>query len=225
MRIQKEIAVADDQSQRALVRQKNLSYRKKLEEQKKKEEEQRKEEQRKAKQLQIQKEQEKRLQSSCPENKVRTYACEEDNTRIVKYIRYEYDSEEQKCTEEVERKRVPCESSDYKASSASSRVQSSSPVQMVEQNRKSDLENRINSGYLAQRVRKQLRGDDHSETSSPQAKAYSQKRVPLQRDSDGKYDATAFGDQANFDEAQLPHAKPISNVQHKALDNDAAAKK
>lgn len=57
--------------------------------------EQKKKEQEEAEELRIKKimeEKHKReLANSCPHGKVRTYACNKDNTRVVKYFNYEYD--------------------------------------------------------------------------------------------------------------------------------------
>ena len=46
--------------------------------------------------------------SSCPPSKVRTYACDEDDKRVIKYFNYVYDFEEEKCVEEVRKKTVKC---------------------------------------------------------------------------------------------------------------------
>ena len=51
------------------------------------------------------------LEESCKPAKVRTYACGEDNKRTVKYLNYEYDFEEGKCTEKVQTKKSKCEES------------------------------------------------------------------------------------------------------------------
>lgn len=42
-----------------------------------------------------------RLLNSCPPSKVRTYACNEDGFRVVKYFNYEYDFKQGQCVESV----------------------------------------------------------------------------------------------------------------------------
>ena len=60
--------------------------------------------------LSYEKEQARRnkLKDSCPANKVRTYACNEDGYRLVKQFTYQYDFEQEKCTEDVRKKEVDC---------------------------------------------------------------------------------------------------------------------
>ena len=41
--------------------------------------------------------------------KVRTYACEEDGFRTVKYFNYEFDFDMSKCVEKVLTKEMPCD--------------------------------------------------------------------------------------------------------------------
>ena len=48
------------------------------------------------------------LMESCDPNKVRTYACEDDGTRMIKYFSYVYDFEEGKCMEKIKKKSVEC---------------------------------------------------------------------------------------------------------------------
>jgi hypothetical protein len=58
----------------------------------------------------FEKERERRikLKNSCPANKVRTYACNEDGERIIKTFSYEYDFDEEKCVESVKKRAVKC---------------------------------------------------------------------------------------------------------------------
>lgn len=53
----------------------------------------------------------RKLQDSCKRAKVRTYACEADGFRTVKYFNYEFDFDGGKCVEKVLTKEVKCESS------------------------------------------------------------------------------------------------------------------
>lgn len=58
-------------------------------------------------------EQERRhqLEQQCKPNRVRTYACDEDGFRVVKYYSYRYDFDQDQCVERVTRRSVRCERS------------------------------------------------------------------------------------------------------------------
>lgn len=45
---------------------------------------------------------------SCKPSKVRTYACNEDGYRIIKYFNYEYDFGVGECQEHTRKKEVKC---------------------------------------------------------------------------------------------------------------------
>jgi hypothetical protein len=53
----------------------------------------------------------RKLQESCKRAKVRTYACEADGFRTVKYFNYEFDFDMGKCVEKVLTKEMPCDTS------------------------------------------------------------------------------------------------------------------
>jgi hypothetical protein len=48
------------------------------------------------------------LMNSCPPSKVRTYACDSEGMRTIKYLSYEYDFDVKKCVEKERRKRTRC---------------------------------------------------------------------------------------------------------------------
>ena len=50
------------------------------------------------------------LEESCKPSKVRTYACNENGERTIKYFSYHYDFEEDKCVEKVKKVVSRCES-------------------------------------------------------------------------------------------------------------------
>jgi hypothetical protein len=56
-----------------------------------------------------------RLLNSCPPSKVRTYACNEDGFRVVKYFNYEYDFKQGQCVESVKEQRSRCDDGDSDA--------------------------------------------------------------------------------------------------------------
>lgn len=60
--------------------------------------------------LRAEEERHRKLQTSCKSNKVRTYACDEDGYRIVKYFSYKYDFKADQCVELVKKRTVKCES-------------------------------------------------------------------------------------------------------------------
>ena len=49
--------------------------------------------------------------SSCPQPKVRTYACGVDGTRLIKYVTSAYDFKKEKCNETIKPKKVKCDPS------------------------------------------------------------------------------------------------------------------
>jgi len=48
------------------------------------------------------------MKATCPANRVRTYQCSDDGTRLLKYYTYEYDSEENRCVEKVKKRTMTC---------------------------------------------------------------------------------------------------------------------
>ena len=52
------------------------------------------------------------LQNSCQPSKVRTYACNEDGYRIIKYFDYKFDFDEDMCVEKVKKRTVKCTASE-----------------------------------------------------------------------------------------------------------------
>ena len=53
----------------------------------------------------------RKLQDSCKRAKVRTYACEPDGFRTVKYFNYEFDFEAGQCVEKILTKEMKCDNS------------------------------------------------------------------------------------------------------------------
>jgi hypothetical protein len=54
------------------------------------------------------KERKEKLKSSCPASKVRTYVCNDEGFRLIKYFDYQYDFEENQCAENVKSKNEKC---------------------------------------------------------------------------------------------------------------------
>ena len=54
------------------------------------------------------------MQSTCPASKVRTYECADDGNRLVKYINFVYNAEEDNCEEKIKSKKVACTASQEK---------------------------------------------------------------------------------------------------------------
>jgi len=48
------------------------------------------------------------MMDSCEPGRVRTYQCKEDGTRTIKYFKYVYDFDENKCVEKIHKKTEPC---------------------------------------------------------------------------------------------------------------------
>lgn len=55
----------------------------------------------------------KTLQATCSEDKVRSYQCDDDGYKVVKYITYKYDLEAGQCIEKVKKVTKRCRSSRY----------------------------------------------------------------------------------------------------------------
>jgi hypothetical protein len=53
----------------------------------------------------------RKLQASCKRSRVRTYACEEDGYRTVKYFNYEYNFDLAACEEKILTKEMKCDNS------------------------------------------------------------------------------------------------------------------
>lgn len=49
------------------------------------------------------------LENSCKPAKIRTYACNEEGNRTIKYFSYHYDFEEDKCVEKIKKVVQKCE--------------------------------------------------------------------------------------------------------------------
>jgi len=65
----------------------------------------------------------RKLQASCKRSKVRTYACEEDGYRTVKYFNYEYNFDLGKCEEKILTKEMKCDKSVAPTSPISSGIE------------------------------------------------------------------------------------------------------
>lgn len=52
------------------------------------------------------------LKNSCQPSKVRTYACNDDGYRVIKYFDYVYDFEEDMCVEKVKKRTIKCSAYD-----------------------------------------------------------------------------------------------------------------
>lgn len=53
--------------------------------------------------------QRRQLKSTCNPGKVRTYACQLDNTQKIEYFDYDYDMDKGQCVENVKNKVVTCQ--------------------------------------------------------------------------------------------------------------------
>lgn len=53
------------------------------------------------------------LQATCKEDKSRTYQCDDEGYRVVKYMTYRYDMEAQQCIEKVKKVTKRCRRDDY----------------------------------------------------------------------------------------------------------------
>ena len=54
------------------------------------------------------KERKEKLKNSCPASKVRTYVCNDEGFRLIKYFDYQYDFDENQCAENVKSKNEKC---------------------------------------------------------------------------------------------------------------------
>jgi len=52
------------------------------------------------------------LSNSCKPSKVRTYACNEDGYRDIKYFDYKFDFDEDMCVEKMKKRSVKCSASE-----------------------------------------------------------------------------------------------------------------